>query len=75
MTLDKRFDNVPMEQTVEVLQLRRDLRELPPAQSEQKKESVGCNGCRYDWFGDPRCAKCARLFQDYYKAERRGKKE
>ena len=32
--LDKRFDSIPMEQTVEVLQLRRDLRELPPAQSE-----------------------------------------
>lgn len=34
--LDKRFDSIPMEQTVEVLQLRRDLRELPPAQSEQQ---------------------------------------
>jgi len=34
--LDKRFDSIPMEQTVEILQLRRDLRELPPAQPEQK---------------------------------------
>lgn len=29
-------------------------------------EPVGCNGCRYDWSGDPRCAKCARSFQDHY---------
>lgn len=34
--LDKRFDNVPMELTTEILQLRRDLRELPPAQPEQE---------------------------------------
>ena len=32
--LDKRFDSIPMEQTTEILQLRKDLRELPPAQSE-----------------------------------------
>ena len=30
--LDKRFDNIPMEQTTEILQLRRDLRQLPSAQ-------------------------------------------
>ena len=32
--LDKRFDSIPMEQTTEILQLRKDLRELPSAQSE-----------------------------------------
>jgi len=36
--LDKRFDSIPMEQTVEILQLRRDLRELPPAQPEKRTE-------------------------------------
>lgn len=42
------------------------------AKSEQENEPVGCNGCRYDWFGDPRCNRCARSFQeDYYEAERR----
>ena len=30
--LDKRFDSIPMEQTTEILSLRRDLRELPPTQ-------------------------------------------
>ena len=35
--LDKRFDNVPMEQTAEILKLRKDLRELPSIQSEQKR--------------------------------------
>lgn len=32
--LDKRFDSIPMEQTTEILLLRRDLRELPPTQPE-----------------------------------------
>jgi len=32
--IDKRFDDVPMELTTEILQLRRDLRELPSAQPE-----------------------------------------
>ncbi len=43
---------------------------LPSAQPERKNEPAGCNGCRYDWFGDPRCAKCSRSFQDHYEAER-----
>lgn len=33
--LDKRFDSIPMEQTAEILQLRKDLRELPSAQPER----------------------------------------
>jgi len=32
--LDKRFDNITMEQTAEILMLRKDLRELPSAQPE-----------------------------------------
>lgn len=35
--LDKRFDSIPMEQTAEILQLRKDLRELPSAQPERKR--------------------------------------
>ena len=35
--LDKRFDSIPMEQTAEILQLRKDLRELPSAQPERIK--------------------------------------
>lgn len=48
------------------------LASLPSAQQEPERrtEPVGCNGCRYDWLGDPRCAKCARSFQDYYEAEK-----
>jgi len=38
--LDKRFDDVPMELTTEILQLRRDLRELPSAQPERKKDII-----------------------------------
>lgn len=44
--LDKRFDNVPMELTTEILQLRRDLRErIPSAQPC----IIRCKGCRYWW--------------------------
>lgn len=32
--LDKRFDSIPLGQTAEILLLRKDLRELPPAQPE-----------------------------------------
>jgi len=32
--LDKRFDSIPMEQTTEILLLRKDLRDLPSAQPE-----------------------------------------
>ena len=32
--LDKRFDSVPMEQTTEILMLRKDLRELPSAEPD-----------------------------------------
>ena len=32
--LDKRFDSIPMEQTTEILLLRKDLRELPSVQPE-----------------------------------------
>lgn len=35
--LDKRFDSIPMEQTAEILQLRKDLRELPSAQPERNQ--------------------------------------
>lgn len=34
--LDKRFDSIPMEQTTEILLLRKDLRNLPAAQPERK---------------------------------------
>ena len=33
--LDKRFDSIPMEQTTEILLLRKDLRDLPPVQPER----------------------------------------
>lgn len=36
--LDKRFDSIPMEQTTEILQLRKDLRSLPSVQLEQDRE-------------------------------------
>ena len=41
--LDRRFDNIPMEQTTEILQLRRDLRQLPPAQPE----IIRCTECKH----------------------------
>ena len=51
--LDKRFDNIPMEQTTEILQLRRDLRQLPSAQPE----IIRCRECKFA-SGDSRiCMK------------------
>ena len=41
--LDKRFDSIPIEQTAEVLQLRRDLRELPSAQPETNCSEIPNN--------------------------------
>ena len=38
--LDKRFDSIPMEQTTEILQLRKDLRELPSAQPETAERTT-----------------------------------
>ena len=50
--LDKRFDSIPMEQTTEILQLRKDLRKLPSAQPEQTNSwciNSWCNNCKeYD---------------------------
>ena len=37
--LDKRFDSIPMEQTSEILLLRKDLREMPPIQPDKDKVS------------------------------------
>ena len=39
--LDKRFDSIPMEQTSEILMLRKDLRDLPPAQLGTNLAEVG----------------------------------
>ena len=36
---------------------------------------IDCNGCRYDWFGDSRCSRCARSFLDYYEAGMRGERD
>ena len=47
--LDKRFDSIPMEQTTEILQLRKDLRELPSAQSE----IIRCKDCKHFEYDHP----------------------
>lgn len=41
--LDKRFDSIPMEQTTEILLLRKDLRNLPSAQPEPCEDAVSRN--------------------------------
>lgn len=48
--LDKRFDSIPMEQTSEILMLRKDLRDLPPAQPEHIIHCKDCENHLYrDW--------------------------
>ena len=59
--LDKRFDAIPMEQTSEILMLRKDLRELPPAQPERIKghwipsdtDGFVCSVCRNGYRNQP----------------------
>ena len=58
--LDKRFDSIPMDQTTEILQLRKDLRELPSAQRKGKwiwedneiRFAWTCSECGYGIRGD-----------------------
>lgn len=64
--LDKRFDNIPMQLTEEILKLRKDLRELPPIQPEAKEgewelkdHMWECNkcGCRINMKNPLDCDK------------------
>jgi len=53
--LDKRFDDVPMELTTEILQLRRDLRErIPSAQPERRCVNCGRTVNNGGWYEDGR---------------------
>lgn len=59
--LDKRFDNVPMEQTTEILLLRKDLKEMPSAQPESERKTG-------KWIEFPnhmayKCSECGRIIQ------------
>ena len=69
--VDKRFDDIPMEQTQEILLLRRDLRTLPSAEPERKKGkwiynspvTMKCNQCGlvikdWDWHRFKYCPNC-----------------
>ena len=49
--LDKRFDAIPMEQTTEILLLRRDLRDLPSATCDDCIWH-SCNYNKVDWDGE-----------------------
>lgn len=57
--LDKRFDSIPMEQTTEILQLRRDLRHLPSAQPELPKQ-----------FMSDDCISRSELYKNVCEAEK-----
>ena len=59
--LDKRFDSIPMNQTTEILLLRKDLRELPSAQPEKETAKrvlwTGWKGTRDTRYKCPNCKK------------------
>lgn len=58
--LDRIFDNVPMELTTEILQLRRELRGLLPA---DVVSVVRCDDCKY--YGSRRwCELHSSVFDD-----------
>ena len=50
--LDKRFDSIPMNQTTEILLLRKDLRELPSAQPGRKRGKWIDDGDPFMWVCD-----------------------
>ena len=50
--LDKRFDSIPMNQTTEILLLRKDLRELPSAQPGRKRGTWIDDGDPFMWVCD-----------------------
>ena len=52
--LDKRFDNIPIEQTAEILMLRRDLRELQTVQPERTCVNCGRTVNNGGWYADGR---------------------
>lgn len=62
--LDKRFDSIPMEQTTEILSLRRDLRNLPSAQPEDR-----CGECdawnQYKNYPQPRWIPCETALPEH----------
>ena len=63
--LDKRFDSIPMEQTTEILLLRKDLRNLPSAQPQRMsgKWTYGEDEYGIDGY---HCDKCGFFVQwDY----------
>ena len=78
--LDKRFDSIPMEQTTEILLLRKDLRELPSAQLEQEEPTVDAVPVKHGHYvgeGDGyangelvydvwKCSECGCVFEDEY---------
>lgn len=55
--LDKRFDSIPMEQTTEILLLRKDLRNLPSAQPQRMRGKWTCGEDEYGIDGY-HCDKC-----------------
>ena len=78
--LDKRFDNIPMEQTAEILMLRKDLKALRTIQPERKKGkwiynspvTMKCDQCGlvikdWDWHRFKICPNCG--------ADMRGEKD
>ena len=71
--LDKRFDSIPMEQTSEILLLRKDLREMPPIQPKRGRwvkldmhrgmADHKCSVCKQECYvptcmGEPMYAYC-----------------
>ncbi len=59
--LDKRFDDVPMELTTEILQLRRDLRELPSAQPKTGEWIIATGMMPPEFHGHHICSECCNF--------------
>ena len=66
--LDKRFDSIPMEQTTEILLLRKDLRALPSAQPEPCVDTIDALDESIKHFDDmaEECRRNANIEQNDY---------
>ena len=63
--LDKRFDSIPMEQTTEILLLRKDLRGLPPAQPDLGKYEYHYDHTDCIWYRPEARNRCPATCAQY----------
>jgi len=65
VALDKRFDSIPMEQTTEILLLRKDLRDLPSVQPDENKYEYHYDHTDCIWYRPEARNRCPATCAQY----------